>query len=71
MAKTFHVDIVTPEAVVWSGLPDPGETRQELAEIADREELPLPTVGTWLRRGREELRRGLRPLMKELGADRQ
>ena len=40
-------------------------------EIAERENLPLPTVGTWLRRGREELRRGLRPLMKELGAGRQ
>ena len=39
-------------------------------EIAERENLPLPTVGTWLRRGREELRRGLRPLMKELGAGR-
>lgn len=35
-------------------------------EIAEREDLPLPTVGTWLRRGREELRRGLRPLMNEL-----
>jgi len=40
-------------------------------EISERENLPLPTVGTWLRRGREELRRGLRPLMKELGAGRQ
>lgn len=40
-------------------------------EIAEREDLPLPTVGTWLRRGREELRRGLRPLMKELGVGRQ
>jgi len=39
-------------------------------EIAEREDLPLPTVGTWLRRGREELRRGLRPLMSELGAGR-
>jgi RNA polymerase sigma-70 factor (ECF subfamily) len=35
-------------------------------EIAEREELPLATVGTWLRRGREELQRGLRPVMKEL-----
>ena len=40
-------------------------------EIAERENLPLPTVGTWLRRGREELRRGLRPLMNELGGARQ
>ena len=35
-------------------------------EIAEREGLPLATVGTWLRRGREELQRGLRPMMKEL-----
>ncbi len=36
-------------------------------EIAEHEELPLATVGTWLRRGREELRRGMRPLLKEMG----
>jgi len=36
-------------------------------EIAEREELPLATVGTWLRRGREELRRNMRPLLRELG----
>ena len=35
-------------------------------EIADREGLPLPTVGTWLRRGREELQRALRPMLDEL-----
>jgi len=35
-------------------------------EIAEREDLPLATVGTWLRRGRKELQRGLRPVMKEL-----
>jgi hypothetical protein len=28
---------VVREAVVWAGLPDPGETRQELVETADRE----------------------------------
>lgn len=38
-------------------------------EIAEREGVPLPTIGTWLRRGREELRRALRPLMRELGHD--
>ena len=31
------------------------------AEIAEREGIPLATVGTWLRRGREELREMLRP----------
>ncbi len=36
-------------------------------EIAERENLPLATVGTWLRRGREELRRNMRPLLRELG----
>jgi len=35
-------------------------------EIAEHEGLPQATVGTWLRRGREELQRGLRPVMKEL-----
>ena len=38
-------------------------------EIGEREGIPLATVGTWLRRGREELRRALRPLMRELGQD--
>jgi RNA polymerase sigma factor (sigma-70 family) len=38
-------------------------------EIAEREDLPLATVGTWLRRGREELRKGMRPLLRELGRD--
>jgi len=36
-------------------------------EIAEREGLPLATVGTWLRRGREELRKGLRPMLREMG----
>lgn len=36
-------------------------------EIATRESLPLATVGTWLRRGRAELQRALRPLLKEMG----
>lgn len=35
-------------------------------EIAEREGLPVATVGTWLRRGREELQRGLKPMLKEL-----
>jgi RNA polymerase sigma-70 factor (ECF subfamily) len=35
-------------------------------EIAELENLPLPTVGTWLRRGREELQRGLKSLLKEI-----
>lgn len=35
-------------------------------EIAEREGLPLATVGTWLRRGREELRRGMRPLLRDM-----
>ncbi len=36
-------------------------------EIAQREDLPLATVGTWLRRGREELRRALAPVLRDLG----
>jgi RNA polymerase sigma-70 factor (ECF subfamily) len=35
-------------------------------EIARREGVPLPTVGTWLRRGREELRGRLGPLLRDL-----
>jgi RNA polymerase sigma-70 factor (ECF subfamily) len=35
-------------------------------EIAEREDVPLATVGTWLRRGREELRRALGPTLKDL-----
>lgn len=35
-------------------------------EIAAQEGLPLATVGTWLRRGRSELRKELRPLLLEL-----
>jgi RNA polymerase sigma-70 factor (ECF subfamily) len=35
-------------------------------EIAEREGIPLATVGTWLRRGREELREMLRPLLREM-----
>jgi RNA polymerase sigma-70 factor (ECF subfamily) len=37
------------------------------SEIAEREGLPVATVGTWLRRGREELRRGMRPVLREMG----
>jgi RNA polymerase sigma-70 factor (ECF subfamily) len=36
-------------------------------EIAARESLPPATVATWLRRGREELRVALRPLLRDLG----
>ena len=36
-------------------------------EIAEHERLPLATVGTWLRRGREELHRALGPVLRELG----
>ena len=39
-------------------------------EIAELEELPAATVGTWLRRGREELQRNLRPLLREFGRGR-
>lgn len=35
-------------------------------EIAEREGVPLATVGTWLRRGREELRQALGPLLRDL-----
>lgn len=35
-------------------------------EIAQREELPLATVGTWLRRGRIQLRRSLGPIFQEM-----
>lgn len=38
-------------------------------EIAEREGVPLPTVGTWLRRGREELRGRLGPLLRDLDLD--
>ena len=40
------------------------------SEIAEREDLPAATVGTWLRRGREELQRNLRPLLREFGSSR-
>lgn len=39
-------------------------------EIADREQVPPATVGTWLRRGREELRLALRPLLGDVGRSR-
>ena len=35
-------------------------------EIAEREGIPLATVGTWLRRGREELRQRLGPMLRDL-----
>ena len=35
-------------------------------EIAEREGVPLATVGTWLRRGREELRSHLGPLLRDI-----
>jgi len=38
------------------------------AEIAERDGIPLATVGTWLRRGREELRKMLQPLLREMRA---
>jgi RNA polymerase sigma-70 factor (ECF subfamily) len=38
-------------------------------EIAEREGLPVATVGTWLRRGREELRGALGPLLRDLGRE--
>jgi RNA polymerase sigma-70 factor (ECF subfamily) len=39
-------------------------------EIAEREGVPMATVGTWLRRGREELRRVLAPTLKDLDSGR-
>jgi RNA polymerase sigma-70 factor, ECF subfamily len=36
-------------------------------QIAEREGVPLATVGTWLRRGREELRAALGPVLVDLG----
>ena len=39
-------------------------------EIAEKEGLPAATVGTWLRRGRQELRKAMRPLLAEMGRDR-
>ncbi|HME71880.1 MAG TPA: sigma-70 family RNA polymerase sigma factor [Myxococcota bacterium] len=36
-------------------------------QIAEREGVPLATVGTWLRRGREELRAALGPILGDLG----
>ncbi len=38
-------------------------------EIAEREQVPLATVGTWLRRGREELRKSLMPVLRDLRSD--
>ena len=38
-------------------------------EIAKREGIPVATVRTRLRRGREDLRRHLRPLLRDLGRD--
>jgi RNA polymerase sigma-70 factor (ECF subfamily) len=35
-------------------------------QIAEREGVPLATVGTWLRRGREELRAALGPVLGDL-----
>ncbi|MCP3984524.1 MAG: sigma-70 family RNA polymerase sigma factor [bacterium] len=39
-------------------------------EIAEREQVPPATVGTWLRRGREELREALGPLLRDVGRNR-
>ncbi len=36
-------------------------------EIAEREGVPPATVGTWLRRGREELRHALEPMLRDMG----
>lgn len=36
-------------------------------EIAEHEKVPPATVGTWLRRGREELRDALEPLLRDVG----
>ena len=36
-------------------------------EIAESEGVPLATVGTWLRRGRQELRASLGPLLRDIG----
>ncbi len=38
-------------------------------EIAEREGIPPATVATWLRRGREELRRALGPVLRDLSTD--
>jgi RNA polymerase sigma-70 factor (ECF subfamily) len=38
-------------------------------EIAERDSIPPATVATWLRRGRQELREALRPLLRDLGRD--
>lgn len=37
------------------------------SEIAAHEGLPAATVGTWLRRGRQELRKAMRPMLAEVG----
>jgi len=39
-------------------------------EIARRENIPVATVGTWLRRGRAELAREMGPMLSELEEDR-
>jgi len=38
-------------------------------QIAEQEGVPLATVGTWLRRGREELRAALGPVLRDLGEE--
>jgi RNA polymerase sigma-70 factor (ECF subfamily) len=38
-------------------------------EIAEQEGVPLATVSTWLRRGREELRRALGPMARDLAGE--
>lgn len=40
------------------------------AEIARREDIPIATVGTWLRRGRAELAKAMGPMLEELEEDR-
>ena len=43
---------------------------ERAVEIAEREGVPLATVATWMRRGREELRGHLGPLLSELRESR-
>ncbi len=40
-------------------------------EIAEQEGIPPATVATWLRRGREELRRALAPVLRDLAPGRE
>jgi len=48
------------------GMGGPADNWLTNTEIAESENVPVATVGTWLRRGRSELQHALRPMLREL-----